>query len=160
MSTRNEQAETDNDLPTALRGWVMVVLTLLFVILYASALIGWLKPLADEKMIVRLEPVIFVIIGYYFGRLPSQQNENRLRGEIRRQRQRADSALLAKEQAQQGREVLEEKVRNTIAALTSSTQSRVGSFSAGEGAERSGEQVKGEALQRAVIATLSVLNSK
>jgi len=160
MSTRTDQADSDNDLSNALRGWVMVALTLLFVLLYASALIGWLKPLADEKLIVRLEPVIFVIIGYYFGRLPSQQNENTLKGELNRQRQRAESAQLAKEQAQQGREALEEKVRNAIAALVSATQGRISAFGAADGVERSGEQVKEEALRRSVIATLSVLNSK
>jgi hypothetical protein len=98
----------------------MITLTLIFVLLYASALIGWLKPLADEKMIVRLEPIIFVIIGYYFGRLPSQQNENTLKGEINRQTQKADAAQHAKEQAQQASEALEEKVRNARAVLASS----------------------------------------
>ena len=160
MSTRTEQADSDNDLSNALRGWVMVALTLLFVLLYASALIGWLKPLADEKLIVRLEPVIFVIVGYYFGRLPSQQNENTIKGELNRQRQRAESAQLAKEQALQGQEALEEKVRNAIAALASATQSRISAFEAVGGVERPGEQVKEEALRRSVIATLSILNSK
>jgi hypothetical protein len=35
----------------------MVVLTLVFISLYGAALIGWLKPLADEKMVMRLEPI-------------------------------------------------------------------------------------------------------
>ena len=52
--------------PEALKNWIMVVLTLIFILLYGAALIGWLKPLADEKMVMRLEPIIFVIIGYYF----------------------------------------------------------------------------------------------
>jgi len=62
MPTNNAQP---NDLsqgtPDALRNWLMVVLTLIFVALYGAALIGWLKPLADEKMVLRLEPIIFVI---------------------------------------------------------------------------------------------------
>lgn len=138
----------------------MVALTFMFVLLYASALIGWLKPLADEKMIMRLEPVIFVIMGYYFGRLPSQQNENTLKAEINRQRQRADSAQLTKEQAQQGREALEEKVRNAIAALTSASQGRISASGVAEGVERPDGQAKEEALRRSLIATLSVLKSK
>ena len=56
-----------------LKSWVMVVLTLIFVSLYGAALFGWLKPLTDDKMVMRLEPIIFAIIGYYFGRLPGQQ---------------------------------------------------------------------------------------
>ena len=90
MPTNNAQP---NDLsqgtPDALRNWLMVVLTLIFVALYGAALIGWLKPLADEKMVLRLEPIIFVIIGYYFGRLPAQQNEKTLNDEIGRQTQKA-----------------------------------------------------------------------
>src|SRR5437660_8535349 len=72
-----------------LKNWIMVVLTLIFISLYGAALIGWLKPLADEKMVLRLEPIIFVIIGYYFGRLPAQQNEKTLKDEIGRQTQKA-----------------------------------------------------------------------
>ena len=66
-SSEKENASTP---PTsdALRNWIMVVLTLIFVSLYAAALLGWLKPLADEKMVLRLEPIIFVIIGYFFFR--------------------------------------------------------------------------------------------
>jgi len=47
-------------------------------------------------MIARIEPIIFVIVGYYFGRLPSQQNEKALKEEISRQTQRADAAQHAK----------------------------------------------------------------
>jgi hypothetical protein len=36
-----------------------------------------LKPLADEKMALRLEPIIFVIIGYYFGRLRDNRMSER-----------------------------------------------------------------------------------
>src|SRR5438876_12042305 len=94
-----------------LKNWIMVVLTLVFVLLYGAALVGWLKPLADEKMVLRLEPIIFVIIGYYFGRLPAQQTERTLKDEIGRQTQKADAAQHAKEQAQQSRESLEEKLK-------------------------------------------------
>ena len=38
---------------------------------------GMLKPLADEKMALRLEPIIFVIIGYYFGRLRDNRMSER-----------------------------------------------------------------------------------
>src|ERR1043166_206687 len=105
--------------PDTLKNWIMVVLTLIFISLYGAALTGWLKPLADEKMVMRLEPIIFVIIGYYFGRLPSQQNERTLKQEINRQTQRADAAQSAKEQALQSNEALEERIRNAKAALGS-----------------------------------------
>lgn len=109
----------------------MVALTLIFVALYAAALTGWLKPLADEKMVTRLEPVIFVIIGYYFGRPPGQQNEKTLKDEIGRQTQKADAAQHAKEQALQARETLEEKVKNARAALTPAASAKSHLESAG-----------------------------
>ena len=101
----------------ALKSWVMVILTLCFVALYALALTGRLKPLEDVSMVSRIEPIIFVIIGYYFGRLPSQQNEKSLKDEIDRQTQKADAAQQAKENALQTREALEEKLRNINTAL-------------------------------------------
>lgn len=110
------QGQTASD---ALKGWVMVALTLVFVLLYSAALTGWLMPLPDEKMVMRLEPIIFVIVGYYFGRLPAQENERSLKGEINRQTQKADAAQHAKEQSQQSREALEEKLKNVRAALAS-----------------------------------------
>lgn len=158
MATRIEQAERSNDLSNALRSWVMVALTFIFIILYASALIGWLKPLADEKMIVRIEPIIFVIIGYYFGRLPSQQNENTLKGEINRQVQKADAAQHAKEQAQQGREALEEKMRNAKVTLTSAIPGRTAKGLA-EGLDKAGAPIKEEVLRQSVLAALNVLDS-
>jgi hypothetical protein len=106
-----------NAVVDALKGWVMVILTLGFVSLYGLALIGKLKPLADASMVSRLEPIIFVIIGYYFGRLPAQQNEKTLKDEIGRQTQKADAAQHAKEQALQSREAVEERLKNVGSAL-------------------------------------------
>jgi hypothetical protein len=104
----------------ALKSWGMVFLAFVFVGLYGLALIGKLKPLADASMVSRIEPIIFVIIGYYFGRLPAQQNEKTLKEEITRQTQKADAAQHAKEQALQAREALEEKLKSVNAALTHS----------------------------------------
>lgn len=101
----------------AIKNWLMVLLTTGFVVLYGLALLGRLRPLADASMVSRLEPIIFVIIGYYFGRLPGQQNEQTLREEIGRQTQRADAAQHAKESALQTREALDEKVKNARTAL-------------------------------------------
>ena len=101
----------------ALKSWIMLFLTIAFVILYALALSGRLKPLPDTSLVARLEPIIFVIIGYYFGRIPGQQNENTLKNEIARQTQRADAAQHAKEQALQSREALDEKLKNVNAVL-------------------------------------------
>ena len=134
----------------------MVVLTLVFISLYGAALLGWLKPLADEKMVLRLEPIIFVIIGYYFGRLPAQQNEKTLQQEVSRQTQRADASQSAKEQALQTREALEEKVKNVKAAL--SADSPAFASTSGSHSLRSAT-VRDEDLRPVVGAALRILNT-
>lgn len=142
----------------AIRNWVIIALTAAFVLLYGAALLGWLKPLPDERVVARLEPIIFVIIGYYFGRLPAQQNELSLKGELNRQAQRADAAQHAKEQAQQTREALEEKIKNVKVTLASSATG----LTSRNLAEKSGESNGGfreEALRQSVAAALNILNS-
>ena len=118
-ATFHEPGKTD-----ALRSWIMVLLTLALVLLYAAALIGWIKPLVDEKIALRLEPIIFVIIGYCFGRLPAQQNEQLLKEEISRHAQKVDAVQARKEQALQALAALEEKVKNVTATLAPVAESR------------------------------------
>lgn len=146
------------DMANALKSWVMVILTLIFVLLYGAALIGWLKPLTDVTMVTRLEPIIFVIIGYYFGRLPAQQNEKTLKDEINRQTQRADAAQHAKEQLQQARETLEEKIKNAQAALATPppSMSLKGLI---DNIDKAGEPFKEDALRYSVAAAVNILNS-
>jgi hypothetical protein len=139
-----------------LKNWIMVVLTLVFITLYGAALTGLLKPLTDEKMVLRLEPIIFVIIGYYFGRLPGQQNERNLKQEINRQTQRADAAQSAKEQALQTNEAMEEKLRNVKATLSA----EVATFATASGSHglRSAT-LREEELRPMVNAALRIMNS-
>jgi hypothetical protein len=134
----------------------MVVLTLVFISLYGAALVGWLKPLADEKMVLRLEPIIFVIIGYYFGRLPGQQNEKTLQGEVSRQTQRADASQSAKEQALQTNEALEEKLKNVKVTLASDATAFA--TTSGSHSLRSAT-LRDEDLRPVVNAALRILNS-
>jgi len=117
ISKPNPEVRSYQWITDALKSWIMLFLTLAFVILYALALIGKLKPISDVSLVARLEPIIFVIIGYYFGRIPGQQNENTLKSEITRHTQRADAAQHAKEQALQSREALEEKLKSVNAVL-------------------------------------------
>lgn len=157
MSTGITHPTTQPTPPDTLKNWIMVVLTLIFISLYGAALIGWLKPLADEKMVMRLEPIIFVIIGYYFGRLPGQQNERTLKQEINRQTQRADASQSAKEQALQANESLEEKIKNVKATLAS--ERAVASTISGSDLFRSGGITHEEGLRHVVGAALRILNS-
>ena len=108
----------------AMKNWVMVLLTLIFVVLYGFALLGKLRPLSDASMVMRLEPFVFVIIGYYFGRLPGEENEQNLKDELGRQTRRADAAQQATEAALQSREALDEKIKNARTALDTATAER------------------------------------
>ena len=93
--------DKDQAMQRDIKSWVMVGLTAIFVGLYFAALIGWLPPLADEKLVARLEPIIFVIVGYYFGRLPGEQNETVLKQEIDRQATNTDEVHKKYEQAKE-----------------------------------------------------------
>jgi uncharacterized protein YlxW (UPF0749 family) len=148
----------------ALKSWMMVALTASFTLLYSAAIVGWLKPVTDERLVARLEPIIFVIIGYYFGRLPAQQTEKTLKEEISRQTQKADATQHAKEQIQQAREALEEKIKNVRATLASSanaSSSAMGKVNqdARDSLKQPKEAIQGEALSQAVTAALSILNT-
>jgi hypothetical protein len=140
----------EGNLSGAIKDWVLVFLTLAFIAFYGFALLGKLKPLADASIITRLEPIIFVMIGYHFGRLPSQQNEQTLKREIERQTQRADAAQHAKETALQSREVLDEKVKNARTALAPDAAA------AGKGTGGLEELLKDRG---AVVAAFNILNS-
>lgn len=148
----------------ALKSWMMVVLTMSFILLYGAALLGWLRPMTDERMVIHLEPIIFVIIGYYFGRQPAQHNEKTLKGEINRQTQRADAAQHAKEQTQQAREALEEKVKNvrvTLGRSTTTASPATGSAAknAADNLCRTGGAAQDEALRQSVAVALNILDS-
>lgn len=134
-----------------LKSWVMVALTLLFVSLYVATLFGW----GGEAHITRLQPIVFVIIGYYFGRLPAQANENTLKNEIDRQSRKADAAQQIKEKAQQEREVLEEKIRNAqITLIEQKTKLRI---PRSKGISEGGDF--GENKNEAVETALKILDS-
>ena len=157
MSIGNTHPTAPPATTDSLKSWIMVVLTLIFVVLYGAALFGWLRPLADDRMVMRLEPIIFVVIGYYFGRLPGQQNERVLAGEINRQTQRADAAQSAKEQALQENEALDEKIRNVRAALSSEIAASTTASGAGGFAPRGIAPADG--LGHVVSAAVRILDS-
>jgi hypothetical protein len=99
------------------KSWLMVTFTVLFVVVYTLALFGWVRPTTDITVIARLEPIIFMMIGYFFGRFPGLHYEKALREEIERQVRKADAAVQAKEQSEIECEVMEEKIKNARAAL-------------------------------------------
>ncbi|HYY97964.1 MAG TPA: hypothetical protein VE642_05190 [Pyrinomonadaceae bacterium] len=141
----------------ALKGWAMLALALGFLLLHAAALAGLVRFPENDRLVGRLEPLVFVIAGYFFGRLPSQQNERTLKDEINRQTQRADAAHHAREQSQQSRDALEEKLKNVRAALT--TPSRGAGDTSADGTGRVSSHVEDEHLRGPVATALNVINS-
>jgi hypothetical protein len=120
----NPGQPSEKSLADAAKSWVMVLLTLVFVVLYGFALLGKLRPLADISMVTRLEPLVFIVIGYYFGRLPGEENEQTLKDEIGRQTRRADAAQQTTEVVLQTREALDEKIKNARTALDNAAAER------------------------------------
>jgi hypothetical protein len=143
------EADVRQGISETLKSWMMVILTLGFVVLYGFGLSG---KLGDSSMVSRLEPIIFVIVGYYFGRLPAQQTENTLKAEIGRQTQKADAAQHAKEQALQSREAFEERLKNVNAALLSVPDLDVRSLGRTESSD-------GNAVKHSIAAARNILNS-
>ena len=140
------------------KNWVMVILTMVFVILYTVALLGWLKPLSDVTMVMRLEPIIFVIIGYFFGRLPSQQNEQTLKEEISRQSKKVDAAQSSREQTRQEREAIEERLKNVKTILMPAAY-RENAKSRADTNLKSYEETSLQVLQQSVKTAVNILNS-
>ena len=157
MTKSEEDQTTAARVFEALKVWVMVFITLIFVTLYGLALLGKLRPLSDPSMVSRLEPIIFVIIGYYFGRLPGQENEQSLKEEVGRQAKRANAAQHALETALKTREALEEKVKNALLAFDASQISPTDEFAEDLDNENS---PAGKAHQRrSIYAGLRILKS-
>lgn len=138
-----------------IRNWLTTAGILAVALCYVAAVAGVIGPSPTSQLLARLEPIIFVLIGYHLGRRPSQQNENTLKQEISRQTQRADAAQHAKEQAQQAREALEEQMKNVRAALVAPP------FDVKDPAARprGHEGFDDKAFRRSVAAALNILNS-
>jgi len=160
MADKNTQnSETGQAISDVLKSWMMVTLTLIFVLLYVIALFGWLKTPVDVAMISRLEPIIFIIIGYYFGRLPAQQNEKTLKEEITRQTQKAEASQHAKEQAKQEQEILEEKIKNAKTVLNTNSISMLNNITPENGTDVEALAAKRESLQHSVETAVKILGS-
>jgi len=87
-----------------LKTTVIVLLTVAFVTLYVLAIVGRYRWDSDKDAIGLLQPIVYVIIGFYFGRVPSEASEKAAR---------EDAASKARE-ARQASEKLDD-VRRTLA---------------------------------------------
>jgi len=143
-----------------LKTWVMVILTFLFVAVYIGALLGWIPGSAkqDTQTLSRIETILFVIIGYYFGRLPVAATEKTLKDQIQHQTGKADNAEQTKTEALQEKQGLQEKLKNTRATLDIPTEAAPDGLplNLGRGAATPDS---GDALRHSVAAAIRVLDS-
>lgn len=72
---------------------IVIVLTIAFVALYILALTGVVKGPADDRLLGHLDPIIGVIIGYFFGRAPSIVTEKHLHERLAAVEAARDAAL-------------------------------------------------------------------
>jgi hypothetical protein len=96
--------------------WAMLFITFVFIVLYVLTVVGVIK--TDDAM-QNLQPIVFVIIGYFFGRLPSARVESSLKEQVAVQSNAAAAARHSEKMASMEREMLEEKVKNARIALES-----------------------------------------
>ncbi|MCD9188445.1 MAG: hypothetical protein LUM44_18655 [Pyrinomonadaceae bacterium] len=111
----------------SLKNWGIVVITLIFLSLYIGVLLGWLKPFSENALVMRLEPILFFTVGYYFANLPAQKNLVEMKDRCDYQTKKAEAAQSAREQAEKERIILEGKiwdVRKILVLALSKTKSK------------------------------------
>jgi uncharacterized membrane protein YraQ (UPF0718 family) len=99
-----------------LKSWIVVVLTAIFVVCYLAALFGW-QATPNDKIVSALAPIVAVIIGYFFGRAPSEKIENSLKEQVNQKDQEARDARNAQSTADSRRTALQQIVNDAVSAL-------------------------------------------
>jgi hypothetical protein len=105
-------------MPEDVKTWVIVVLTFVFIALYVGEFAGVVPAPKDLGAVARLEPIIFVIIGYYFGRLPSAQNEKNLKDQVKQKSDEADAVKKDRDDAVAQAAKAVQKLKDVDAALS------------------------------------------
>ena len=98
----------------SVKTWTILLITLVFVAVYVLAVVGAVK--VTDAM-GNLQSIVFVIIGYYFGRLPSDKVESSLKEQVNAHSNAAAAARQSEKVAAVERETLEEKIKNARIAL-------------------------------------------
>ena len=137
---------------------VLLVIASAFSAVYAAGLAGLIRPLPDATALIRLEPIIFLVLGYLFSRFPAQQNERVLRDEIDRTSKKVEIAQRLKEQADGEREAIEEKLRNARVALRTGLLG-TNSASPSRSQEAEPSEQRSSPTQVAVETAINILNS-
>ena len=95
---------------------MVVTISILFVGLYAGASLGLIDGKPNADLLGVLQPVVWVIIGYYFGRVPGERVESRLKEQV----DKSDAeARAAKDKAEESE--LAAKAASNLAASAART---------------------------------------
>lgn len=157
-STESQESSGQSMIDT-IKTWTMVALTGVFVILYVLALFGVINPNPNNSLLTRLEPMLFVIIGYYFGRVPGQENEQTLKDEVDRQTDRADAAENEKTGALEESAGLKKTLDSAKAVLSSAAPSTPPDALAPTLSGGGSDLVNADQMRQTVAAALKVLDS-
>jgi hypothetical protein len=152
---------TNNSLKAGdLRDAMMLPLTFIFILLYGLALFGLTPGHTDDKVIGHVEPIVTIIIGYYFGRRPSKENEQTLKQQLAERTLRADDATNAKVVAESDRAATAAKLEAVKAALSAvapaATPTEPLSKTLGAATPAS---LDASAMRSAVVAALKILDA-
>lgn len=101
------------------RKWMVVAISVLFVGLYVGASLGLIDGKPNADLLGVLQPIVWVIIGYYFGRSPGEKVESRLKEQVDKSDAEAKDA---KEKAEKSESAA--KAASSLAAATSRAATR------------------------------------
>lgn len=107
------------------RTWTMLFITVVFVLLYGLTVIG---VVTAANAMQNLQPIVFVIIGYFFGRLPSAKVESFLKEQVAYHANAETAAKQAEKKAAENTTKLEEKIDNALRALRTPAESAEGNY--------------------------------
>jgi flagellar biosynthesis component FlhA len=144
------------------RTWMMAALTIVFVLLYVLALVGKV-PDANEVALGHVAPIVAVIIGYYFGRVPAEKHQKDLKEQIEREatkakeeEKKASAAKEAEVQQAVERRAADEKIMAARAAL-STAEISPDAVRAAFPSMRAADAAAQDGLRYAVGAALKIL---
>jgi hypothetical protein len=140
------------------KNWIIYILTAIFVVCYLLALFDVIQATPNDKIVGQLAPIVAVIIGYYFGRLPGAKNEATLKEQVDRKSKEADDAHAAKDEAMTAKTAALQKIHDAVVALSASApaaplEDLVATLSAGPQAPQEA------GLRSATLSALKILQS-
>ena len=135
----------------------MVLLTIVFVGLYVLGLVGWPSFATNKDVVGPIGPFVAIIIGYYFGRLPGEKNEQSLQQQVNQRTREAEQARAAHQAAQSASDKALAKLDAAKAALSSAAPRSAPHELSATLSGPAGQDAA--ALRGAVVSTLKVLES-